>query len=188
MDDIKSQIEESINVKSELLNNCSEIIKQIAETVVNSYKNGNSLYLMGNGGSAADAQHIAGELVGRFKKERKALPALAFTTDTSVITAIANDYDYDKCFSRQAEAFVKKDDAVIGISTSGNSKNIIKAMEIAKERGAHTIVFTGRDGGALKDCVDLCLQVPSSNTPRIQEAHITVAHILCSIIERDLFA
>ncbi|ODS31620.1 MAG: phosphoheptose isomerase [Candidatus Scalindua rubra] len=142
---------------------------------------------MGNGGSAADAQHISGELVGRFKKDRKSLPVLALTTDTSVLTAIANDYGYDLCFEKQIEAFVKNGDVVFGLSTSGNSTNIVNAVILAKKKGAKTIGFTGKDGGTLKDFVDICLKVPSSETPRIQECHITVGHILCSILEKELF-
>ncbi len=185
--EIKESLNESIRIKSELLSNSIEIITQIATVSVNALKDGHSLYLMGNGGSAADAQHISGELVGRFKKDRKALPVLALTTDTSVLTAIANDYGYDLCFEKQIEAFVKNGDVVFGLSTSGNSKNIVNAVILAKKKGAKTIGFTGKDGGTLKDLVDICLKVPSSETPRIQECHITVGHILCSIVENELF-
>lgn len=187
MKNIKLEIQESIDVKNKLLESCVETIREIADTIVESLKNGHFLYLTGNGGSAADAQHIAGELVGRYKKERRAIPVIALSTDTSVMTAIANDYSYDTCFSRQIEAFVKENDVVIGISTSGNSTNIVNAIKIANDKKAHTIVFTGKDGGILKDCADICLQVPSTNTPRIQESHITVGHIICSIIEEELF-
>lgn len=187
MDNIRRQIQESIQVKRKLLENNVSTIKTMANIVVDSLKKGNRIYLMGNGGSAADAQHIAGEMIGRYKKDRKPLPVMAFTTDTSVITAIANDFGYDYCFAKQVDAFVKKDDVLIGISTSGNSQNIINAMKLARRRGANTIALTGKNGGILNDCVDICLKVPSTDTPRIQESHITVAHILCSIIEGEIF-
>ncbi len=185
--EIESSLNESISIKAELLSNSVESVIQIANILIEAFKQGHSLYLMGNGGSAADAQHISGELVGRFKKNRKALPALAFTTDTSVLTAIANDFGYDQCFERQVDAFVKDGDVVIGLSTSGNSSSIINATLLAKKRGAKTIAFTGKGGGKLKDDVDVCLEIPSTDTARIQECHITIGHILCSIIEKKLF-
>ncbi len=185
--EIQKELQESIRVKESLLSSSIETINKIANLLVNALRNGNTVYLMGNGGSAADAQHIAAELVGRFKKERRALPAHSLTTNTSILTAIANDYSYDVCFSRQVEAFVKKGDIVFGLSTSGNSANILKAVLLAKEKGAVTVGFTGENGGELKDAADICLMVPSSNTPRIQECHITVGHILCSVVERELF-
>lgn len=187
IDEIKTSLNESIRLKSELLSKSVDTISEIATISVDALRDGHSLYLMGNGGSAADAQHISGELVGRFKKDRKALPALALTTNTSVLTAISNDYGYDLSFERQVDAFVKNGDVVFGLSTSGNSANIINAIKSAKKRGAKTIGFTGKDGGKLKDYVDVCLMVPSSETPRIQECHITVGHIICSIIEKALF-
>lgn len=185
--EIQKELQESIRVKESLLSSGMKTVEEIANLLVNALRNGNAVYLMGNGGSAADAQHIAGELVGRFKKDRRALPVLSFTTNTSTLTAIANDFGYDSCFSRQVEAFVKKGDIVFGLSTSGNSANILKAILLAKEKGAVTVGFTGENGGKLKDSVDICLMVPSSNTPRIQECHITVGHILCSVVERELF-
>ena len=141
---------------------------------------------MGNGGSAADAQHIAAELVGRFKKERKAIPALALTVDTSSLTALGNDYGFDTIFERQVEALANKHDAVIGISTSGNSENIIRAVNKANSIGAFTIGLLGNDGGKLKDAVNLPIIIPSNDTARIQEVHITIGHIICEIIEEDL--
>ena len=185
--EIEKSLRESIGVKSEVLSNSVGTITKIATMAVDALRDGHSLYFMGNGGSAADAQHISGELVGRYKKDRKSLPALALTTDTSVLTAISNDFGYEYCFEKQVEAFVKNGDVVFGLSTSGNSTNIINALKLAGKIGAKTIGFTGRDGGMIKDIVDVCLMVPSSETPRIQECHITVGHILCSIIENELF-
>ena len=184
---VEKELKESIEVKQALLAGGTAAIEEIAGVMVSRLKAGNTVYLMGNGGSAADAQHIAGELVGRFKKERKALPALALTTNSSVITSIANDFEFDYCFERQVEAFVKNGDVVIGISTSGDSEGVLKAIRLAKERGAVTVGLTGRDGGGLGDLVDFCLRVPSTSIPRIQECHITVGHILCSIVEKELF-
>ncbi len=186
-DEIEKSLNESIGVKSEILSNSVGTIAEIATIAVDALRDGHSLYFMGNGGSAADAQHISGELVGRYKKDRKSLPVLALTTDTSVLTAISNDFGYEYCFEKQVEAFVKNGDVVFGLSTSGNSTNIINALKLAGKIGAKTIGFTGRDGGMIKDIVDVCLMVPSSETPRIQECHITVGHILCSIIENELF-
>lgn len=185
--EIEEELQESVEVKNRLLSTGAGTIKDIARTVLGCLKAGNTIYLMGNGGSAADAQHIAGEMIGRFKRDRRALPVLALTTDSSVLTAVANDYGFDSCFEKQVEAFVKRGDVVIGLSTSGNSRGVLKAMRLAKERGAATIGLTGQEGGELKNLVDLCLRVPSTNTPRIQECHITVAHILCSLVEKELF-
>ncbi len=185
--EIEESLNESISVKSEILSNSVGTITEIATMAVDALRDGHSLYFMGNGGSAADAQHISGELVGRYKKDRKSLPVLALTTDTSVLTAISNDFGYEYCFEKQIEAFVKKGDVVFGLSTSGNSTNIINALKLAGKIGAKTIGFTGRDGGMIKDIVDVCLMVPSSDTPRVQECHITIGHILCSIIENELF-
>ncbi len=185
--EIESSLNESIRIKTELISSSVESIIQIANILIEAFKTGRSLYLMGNGGSAADAQHISGELVGRFKKNRKPLPALALTTDTSVLTAIANDFGYDQCFERQVDAFVRNGDVVIGLSTSGNSLSIINATHVAKKNGAMTIALTGQGGGKIKDHVDVCLEIPSKDTARIQECHITIGHILCSIVEKELF-
>ena len=146
-------------------------------------KRGNKVLLCGNGGSAADAQHIAAELTGRYKTERRGLPAIALTTDTSALTAISNDYGYAKVFDRQVEALANKDDLLIGISTSGNSGNIISALKCAKALGCHTIGFSGRDGGAMNQVCDINLVVPSNDTPRIQEMHILLGHTLCQIVD-----
>ncbi len=141
---------------------------------------------MGNGGSAGDAQHIAAEFVGRFKKERKSFPALALNTNTSTVTAVGNDYGYDVVFSRQIDGFARKGDVVIGISTSGNSKNVQLALELARQRGCYTAAFLGKDGGTIKDVVDLPLVVRWPNTPRVQECHIFIGHSVCEIVDRAL--
>ncbi len=146
-------------------------------------KRGNKVLLCGNGGSAADAQHIAAELTGRYKTERRGLPGIALTTDTSALTAISNDYGYAKVFDRQVEALANKGDLLIGISTSGNSSNIISALECAKALGCHTIGFSGRDGGQMNQVCDINLVVPSDDTPRIQEIHILLGHTLCQIVD-----
>lgn len=165
----------------------SKKIEKISQMIVNCYKNNGKVVLFGNGGSAADAQHIAGELVGKFKLERKSLPAIALTTNTSIITAVGNDYSFERVFERQVESMVDDRDVVIGISTKGNSGNVIKGILKAKEKGAKTIAFTGRTGGRLKGIVDVLLNIPSDNTPRIQEAHITIGHIICGVTEDQLF-
>lgn len=158
-------------------------IELIGYKCKNAIDNKNTIFFMGNGGSASDSQHLAAELVGRFYKERKGLPSIALTTDTSILTAVGNDYGYDEIFSRQIEALVKPNDIVIGITTSGNSSNIIKGIYKAKESGALTIGLTGNDGGQLIEICDHCLVISSSNTARIQEAHILIGHIICEIIE-----
>jgi D-sedoheptulose 7-phosphate isomerase len=186
---IRKYLNESIKVKRKILDDpyLLDKIKETASLIIEAYGNRKKLILFGNGGSAADAQHIAAELVNKFTLERSALPALAFTTDTSILTSIANDYDYARVFARQVEALVEEGDVVIGLSTSGSSLNVLKGLEGAKEKGARTIGFTGKDGGKLTQIADLILEVPSSETPRIQEAHITILHIICFLIERKLF-
>ncbi|MDY0132238.1 MAG: D-sedoheptulose 7-phosphate isomerase [Desulforegulaceae bacterium] len=161
----------------------TELILAAGSKLTSILKNGNKILLMGNGGSAADSQHIAAELIGRFQKERDAIPAIALTTDTSILTAIGNDYSFDEIFKRQIQGLANQGDAVLGISTSGNSKNVIKALIEAKRKKAYTIALTGKDGGQLKDIADLSIIVPSNVTARIQEAHILVGHILCELIE-----
>lgn len=162
----------------------TETIEKIADILVAAYKKGNKMVLCGNGGSAADAQHLAAELVGSYlDRTRKALPALALTTDTSALTAIGNDFGYEDIFARQAQAMVNAGDVFIGISTSGNSKSVVKAVRVAKERKAITVGFTGEGGGALKAECDYCFCAPSKVTANIQECHISVGHILCGIIE-----
>jgi D-sedoheptulose 7-phosphate isomerase len=183
---IENMIEESIAVKSTLYLQVEQI-KNIAEEMISCFERGNKILLMGNGGSAADAQHIAGELVGRFKLERQSLPAISLSTDTSIITAWSNDYEYDTIFSRQIEALTKPKDILFGLSTSGNSKNIIKAFEKGKELNAYMVSLTGNDGGRIKHLSDLNINVYSENTPRIQESHVLVYHILCELIEEKMF-
>jgi D-sedoheptulose 7-phosphate isomerase len=159
----------------------------VAELLVDTFRNGNKLLVMGNGGSAADAQHLAGEIVGRFKLERRGLPAIALSTDTSILTAVGNDYGFDAIFSRQVEALAREGDAVIGISTSGSSPNVLSALRLAREKGCRTVGLLGKDGGSIREMVDLDLTVPGHDTPRIQEGHITIIHILCELVEEALF-
>ena len=151
--------------------------------VTDTLAHGNKVLLCGNGGSAADAQHIAAELTGRYKTERRGLAGIALTTDTSALTAIGNDYGYDRVFDRQVEALAREGDLLIGISTSGNSKNVNNALKVAKELGCRTIGFSGRDGGGMNDLCDVNIVVPSDNTPRIQEMHILIGHIMCQAID-----
>ena len=161
-------------------------IEQIAQAVTEAIKKGGKILVFGNGGSASDSQHLAAELVGRFKKERKAFPAIALTANTSTITAISNDYGYGLSFARQVEALGKKGDVAIGISTSGNAKNVIAAIEKARVLGLATVALSGNLGGELKSKVDFAFLVDSHNTPRVQEAHILVIHILCELVEEAL--
>ncbi|MBK1973999.1 D-sedoheptulose 7-phosphate isomerase [Campylobacter sp. TTU-622] len=186
---IKKHFEESIDTKEQILKDedLLNLIKKVALEIIKAYKNGNKTLLAGNGGSAADAQHIAGELVSRFYFDRPGLASIALTTDTSILTAIGNDYGYEKVFSRQLEAQGLKGDIFIGISTSGNSVNILKALEICKEKGIISVGLTGKSGGKMNDLCDYCIKVPSNCTPRIQESHILIAHILCAIVEEELF-
>jgi D-sedoheptulose 7-phosphate isomerase len=189
MDFVRKQIEESIKVKKLILDN-DKFLKSVIETAEvcsEALKNGNKILLIGNGGSAADAQHIAGELVNRFSFERPGLSAIALTTDTSVITSISNDYGFENLFSRQIQALGRKGDVLISLSTSGTSANILKGIEEANKTGIKTIGLTGKSGGKMADLCDICLMIPSEDTPRIQEAHILVGHILCSVIENSLF-
>lgn len=159
----------------------------VCEIIISAFKNGNKLLLFGNGGSAGDAQHIAAEFTGRFLKERTALPAIALSTDTSALTAIGNDYGFDRVFSRQVEALANKGDVLIGISTSGNSSNVINALQEGKDRGCVLIGLSGRDGGKMNDLSDINIVVPSIVTARIQEMHILFGHIICDIVENKLF-
>lgn len=180
---IKS-IDESIEIKQKLKELVPEIAKAAA-TMINCIKTGNKILLCGNGGSAADSQHIAAELIGRFEIERTPIPCIALTTNTSILTAVGNDYDFSEVYKKQVEALANTGDVVIGISTSGNSENIIKALKAAKIKKAITIGLTGQ-GGKIRDIADQCLCVPSSRTCRIQEGHITIGHILCEMVEKSI--
>jgi len=179
-------LEESIKVKDRSIKSNIDLLVKGVDMLVTCIASGHKVLLFGNGGSAADAQHIAAEFVNRFQIERPPLAAIALATDTSVITSIGNDYHFDEIFAKQISAIGKKDDIAWGISTSGNSKNVIKAMNTAKDMGIFTIGFTGR-GGKLAECADLAFSVESDTTARIQETHITMGHILCDLMERTLF-
>jgi len=186
---IKDQIKKSYETKQAIYENEALLndIASVAKLCVALYKTDKKTILAGNGGSAADAQHIAAELVGRYGFDRPSIPSLALTTDTSNLTAIGNDYGYDFVFSRQLEGMGQKGDIFIGISTSGNSINIINAFESAKKKGITTVALVGRDGGKMAEMADYSLIVPSDSTPRIQESHILIGHILCDIIEKEIF-
>ena len=186
MERVKNLLNISADLKKTVAETLSSEILDAAQKIQGRLEAGGKLLLLGNGGSAGDAQHIAAELVGRFKKERKAIPALALTVDTSSLTALGNDYGFDTIFERQVEALANKNDTVIGISTSGNSENVVRAVNKANSIGAFTIGLLGNDGGKLKDAVNLPIIIPSNDTARIQEVHITIGHIICEIIEEDL--
>ncbi|HHG73692.1 MAG TPA: D-sedoheptulose 7-phosphate isomerase [Persephonella sp.] len=175
--------EESARLKKDFVYEYSEAILNLGILIAKRLSMGNKILICGNGGSAADAQHFAAEIVGRFEKERKGYPAIALTTDTSALTAIGNDYGFEHIFSRQVEALGKKGDILIGISTSGNSQNVIKAVEAAKDMGIFTVGFLGKDGGKLKDIVDTAFIVNHQKTARIQEVHLTLEHAICNIID-----
>jgi len=187
IEDIGDQLQAHLTLFGIIERDLSPAIADMAALLVKAFKNGNKLLVMGNGGSAADAQHFVAEMVGRFKLERAALPALALSTDTSILTAIANDYGFDAVFSRQVDALASPGDVLVGISTSGNSPNVLKALELGRLRGCCTIGLLGKDGGSIKSTCDLALIVPSTDTPRIQEVHITVIHIVCDLVEKALF-
>lgn len=166
----------------------SVAVVETARSIIDALAKGNKVLVMGNGGSAADAQHLAAELVGRFLRERRALPAIALTTDSSILTAVGNDYGFDQVFSRQVEALAQPGDVVIGISTSGKSANVRAALSAARAAGCRTIGLLGRDGGDIAGLVDQALVIPVQETPHIQEAHVTIIHILCNLVERELFS
>lgn len=185
---IDQHINQHIEVFQQIVAPMSADIAACAALMCESLRRGNKILVMGNGGSAADAQHFAAELVGRFLKNRSALPAISLTTDTSILTAVANDFGYDQVFSRQVEALVKPGDVVVGISTSGHSENVQKALALGKTMEGQTVALLGRDGGSIASQVDIALTVASPDTPRIQEAHLTIIHILCDLIETELFS
>jgi len=184
---IIAQLEESAEVKRQTIITAVDSIEAAAEMLIDCYRAGGKVLLCGNGGSAADAQHLAAELISRLKLERAAIPALALTTNTSLLTAIGNDYKYDLVFVRQVEAFGRAGDVLIAISTSGESENVIKAVEFSRVQGIKSIALTGAKGGRLAEKVDLAIKIPSDNVQRIQECHITVGHILCELIESALY-
>ncbi|GAB5046368.1 D-sedoheptulose-7-phosphate isomerase [Thermodesulfovibrio sp. TK110] len=184
---IRKAYEDSIKIKEQFFKENINLIKEVAEIIAKTLNEGSKILIFGNGGSATDASHIAAEFVNRFKRERPGLPAIALNTDIAVITAIANDYDYSEIFARQIKALGNSGDIAIGISTSGSSRNVIKAVEVAKKRGLKTIAFTSIRGEKLISKVDYAFAVPSEDTPRIQETHITLGHILCELVEDILF-
>lgn len=186
-DIVTKTLEESIRVKESFVNKNMDGLLTAAQRMATCFAADHKLLIFGNGGSAADAQHIAAEFVNRFAVERKPLSALALSTDTSILTSIANDYSFDEVFSKQVRALGRKDDIALGISTSGNSKNVIVALETARDLGLYTVGLTGHGGGEMARCCDLALIVDSRETPRIQEAHITAGHILCELVDRILF-
>lgn len=186
---IKNYIDNSIKVKSQILNNENLLdnIKKSVDLVITAYKNQNKILIAGNGGSAADSQHIATELVSKFLKERSALNAIALTTNTSILTAIGNDYGNDEIFARQIQAYGQKNDIFIAISTSGNSENIIKAIIEAKNRGLKIIGLSGISNSKIDSLCDVLIKVPSNETPIVQESHIMIGHIICALAEKELF-
>jgi len=188
VDDIRRQLTSHVEVIHIVSNNLAPRVAECAQMLIDTLQAGQKILIMGNGGSAADAQHFAAEMVGRFLLERRALAAIALTTDTSILTAVGNDYGFDDIFKRQVEALAKPDDVLIGISTSGNSKNIKRAFAAGKNLGVKTIGLLGRDGGEIASLADLDLTVPSLETPRIQEAHLVMIHILCDLVEKGLFS
>jgi len=190
MEKIKSIIQSSIDVKQEVLQNedLLSTVNATVEAITSSLKKGCRIYFCGNGGSAADAQHLAAEFSGRFYTDRKALPAEALHCNTSYLTAVANDYSFDVIYARLIDGIGNKGDILVGLSTSGNSGNIVKAFEVAKQKGITTIGFTGAGGGAMKSLSDYLINIPSKDTPRIQESHIMIGHIICQLVEENYFS
>ena len=186
-EEIRLQLRSHCEVMAALERELTPAIEKVASLLAGAFRSGNKLLVMGNGGSAADAQHFAAEIVGRFKLERRALPAIALTTDSSILTAIGNDYGFESIFSRQVEAHASAGDVVFGISTSGNSPNVQLALKRAAEIGCRTVALLGKDGGSIKEVAEISLIVPSFDTPRVQEGHLTIIHILCDLLERELF-
>ena len=186
LENISTHFNDHLKIIAALPSLCSEAIKISGMQIAQSLAKGGTLFWCGNGGSAADSQHLAAELVGRFKKDRMALRSIALTTDTSVLTCVANDYSYEDIFSRQLEALARDGDVLVAISTSGNSENMLRALRAAKELGVRTVALLGKDGGQAKGLADLAIVIPSDSTARIQEAHILIGHILCDLIEQEL--
>ena len=190
MEKIKNIIQSSIDVKQQVLQSQELLttVNKVVEVVTSSLKNGGRIYFCGNGGSAADAQHLAAEFSGRFYTDRKALPAEALHCNTSYLTAVGNDYGFDLVYSRLIDGIGNKGDVLIGLSTSGNSANIVKAFEVAKQKGVITVGFTGAAGGIMKSLSDHLINIPSKDTPRIQESHIMIGHIICQLVEENYFS
>ena len=186
--EIATQLQAQKTLFETIARDMPQLMAEMAVRLIETFNSGGKLLVMGNGGSAADAQHFAAEIVGRFKMERRALPAMALSTDTSILTAVGNDYGYDSIFQRQVEAFACPGDVVVGISTSGKSPNVLNALKLARQLGCCTIGLLGKDGGGIKSVCNLALVVPSSDTPRIQESHITIIHIVCDLVEKAMFA
>jgi len=184
---VRDSMRRGIEAKEQLLREGLEPVLRLALLLVDAFRSGHKVLLFGNGGSAADAQHVAGELVGRFLLDRAALPAIALTTDTSILTAVGNDYGFEQVFARQVQALAEAGDVAVGISTSGNSPNVLRGIETAKALGATTVGVTAGDGGQLKALADLCLCVPGSNTPAAQEVQLAIWHAVCDVVERELF-
>ena len=186
---IKAIVSSSINTKQKILadDNLLQRVEVIAKQIATAFRNGNRVYLCGNGGSAADAQHLAAEFTGRFYSDREPLPAEALHVNTSFMNAVANDYSYDEVYQRAVKAHGRKGDVLIALSTSGNSRNILLAQEEGKKRGMVVVSFTGETGGKMKDSCDYLINVPSTDTPRIQESHIMLGHIVCQLVEEELF-
>ena len=183
---VVSSLREGAELRSQIAHDCGETIVQAASLMIQCLQSGGKLLFFGNGGSAADAQHLAAEFVGRFVLERQGLPAIALTTDSSILTSVGNDYGFDQVFARQIEALGQPNDVAVGISTSGNSPNVIEAVKKAKKQNVKTIGLAGKDGGALAKSVDLAITVSSTNTARVQECHIAIGHILCELVENEL--
>ncbi|MCX6264846.1 MAG: D-sedoheptulose 7-phosphate isomerase [Bacteroidetes bacterium] len=186
---INNLIKASISVKEQIISDgvMAPILEEVIQIITNTFQNGGAVYFCGNGGSAADAQHLAAEFSGRFYKDRKALPSEALHCNTSYLTAVANDYSYDVIYSRLIEGIARKGDVLIGLSTSGNSGNILKAFEMANSMGVITIGMTGAGGGKMKAISNYLIEVPSNTTPRIQESHILIGHIICELVEKNIF-
>ena len=185
---IQAHLRMSADVCTQMADELAEPTARAAKMLIEAVRGGHTVYVCGDGGSAAQAQHIAGELVGRFLKERAALPCVALTTDTSILTAVANDYDFEDVFARQVEGLVKKGDVLWALSTSGNSVNVLKAVSLARKRGAKVLGMTGRSGGKLKELCDVALCVPADSSPPVQEGHLVLLHILCGLLEQGAFA
>ena len=180
-------VAESVRVKAQFFEENRDRIARTAEVIAHGLRNGRKMLLFGNGGSASDAQHLAAEMVGRFGPDRAALPAISLSTDTSILTAVGNDYGYEKVFARQIEALGQPGDTAIAISTSGNSPSVLEAIDVARSKGLFTVGFTGETGGKMNDRVEVWFRVPSRQTPRIQETHILLGHIICELIDREIF-